>query len=180
MDEERRKWTESWMNQIEARTGAKFSPELSQQILSFKRPNLEQVRKKWAEAPEFPFQHAAAEPIREIVMQIKVRTREEYLRLPRRDRYVLDVCLFETKFMNGGMDHYISCCGEYVSPTLEALMAIGAGKSYQLLKRVYDRFPEVCTNEDFKTRRARYPELRDDDRRIDEFVEGEIEVDLYQ
>ncbi len=129
---------------------------------------------------ELPFQHPAAKEIHGIFVTLDVVSEESYRRLSRRDRYVWDVGWFETEVMNGGVDQYLSnSTGDHAAQCLEALAAIGAEKSYGLLKQTCELFPGGMPNSDRETRQQQLRDLRGG-KNLDDLIEGDLEVDLYQ
>ncbi len=129
---------------------------------------------------EFPFQHPAAEEARQLFLTLEVYSEEDYRKLPRRDRYLWDVSWFETEVMNGGVDQYFyNSAGDHAGECLEALQAIGAKKSHSLLSQACDLFPQRRPSANRDTRQK---QLRDlvGAKHIDDLIQGEIEVDLYQ
>jgi hypothetical protein len=129
---------------------------------------------------EFPFQHPAAAEANRIFLTLEVHSEEDYRKLPRRDRYLWDVSWFEAEVMNGGVDQYFfNSAGDHAKDCLEALNGIGAEQSHTLLKRACDLFPEGCPSETHEVRRKQLRALVGTNH-IDDLVDGEIEVDLYQ
>jgi hypothetical protein len=105
---------------------------------------------------------------------------QDYRDLPRRDRYLWDVSWFETEVMNGGVDQYFyNSAGDHAHECLEALNAIGAEQSHTLLKRACDFFPEGRPSANRGVRQKQLKELARP-KHIDDLIDGEIEVDLYQ
>jgi hypothetical protein len=129
---------------------------------------------------EFPFQHPVAEEAREAFLRLEVYSEDDYRKLPRRDRYLWDVEWFEAEVMNGGVDQYFyNSTGDHAMECLEALNAIGAEAAYELLRRSCDLFPDKTPSSDREQRQAQLREVTGE-RHLDDLVEGEIEVDLYQ
>lgn len=129
--------------------------------------------------PEFPFQHPAAKEVRQIFLALEVYTEQDYENLPQRDRFVWDIKWFETEVMNGGVDQYLGNLGDHAAQCLEALNTIGAKKSYGLLKQACDLFPQGMPSRDQEVRQQQMRELTGN-KNIDDLIDGEIEVDLYQ
>ena len=132
---------------------------------------------------EFPFQHPAAKEANRIFLTLEVYSESDYRNLSRRDRYIWDVSWFETEVMNGGVDQYFyNSTGDHALECLEALRAIKAENSYHLLKQGCDLFPSGKPSPNVEVRRKQLESLRDVKREpyIDDLIDGEIEVDLYQ
>jgi hypothetical protein len=129
---------------------------------------------------EFPFQHPACKEAKQLFLLLEVYSEDDYRRLSLRDRYVWDVCWFETEVMNGGMDQYLgNSIGDHSMECLEALNAIGATRSYSLLEQACDLFPDGHPSTTREIRRRQLRELAGA-QNIDNLISGEIETDLYQ
>jgi hypothetical protein len=129
---------------------------------------------------EFPFEHPAAKQAKQLFLTLKVYSDDDYRRLARRDRYLWDIEWFEAEIMNGGMDQYFSnSAGDHIAECLEALDAIGARLSYQLLKKACSLFPAGRPS---PTREIRQKQLRDvsGEKYLDDLIQGRIELDLYR
>lgn len=129
---------------------------------------------------QFPFQHPAAQEARKIFLTLPVYSEDDYRKMSRRDRYLWDVKWFEAEVMNGGVDQYFyNSAGDHSEECLEALKAIGATQTYDLLKQACALFPGGRPNADHEVRQRQLHELVGE-KNIDDLISGEIEVDLYQ
>ncbi len=131
--------------------------------------------------PKLPFEHPAAKEVKRIFLTLEVYSENDYRNLPRRDRHVWDVSWFETEVMNGGIDQYLyNSAGDHAAECLEALEAIGAKRSFGLLKRICDLFPEGQASPNREDRQKQLRQLVGETGQIDDLIEGEIEYELYQ
>ncbi len=73
-----------------------------------------------------------------VFLTLDPRVRE----LTRRERYLWEVQTLDTYCDNGGLDSYIRYAGDRLTDCMEALSAIGAMGTYQLLRQVCDLFPD--------------------------------------
>jgi hypothetical protein len=129
---------------------------------------------------EFPFEHPAADEARQLFIGLEAYSEADYQTLCRRDRYLWDVCWFETEVMNGGVDQYLAnYTGDHAAECLKALEAIGAWQAHSLLKQACDLFPGGQPSADCKTRNQQLRDLAGHEH-IDGLIHGAIEVDLYQ
>jgi hypothetical protein len=132
---------------------------------------------------EFPFQHPAAKEANRLFRTLEVFSEDDYLKLPRRDRYVWDISWFEAEVMNGGVDQYLfNSAGDHARGCLEALQAIGAKQSYSLLKQACDLFPQGQPSPNREERIKQLDQIRKlpGDKHVDDMISGQIEIDLYQ
>lgn len=131
--------------------------------------------------PEFAHEHPAADEAYEIFGRFDVRSEEDYRQLPRRDRYVWDVCWFDTEVMNGGVDQFLyNAIGGHAQETLEAPAAIGARRTYELLKAACDLFPDGRPSPNHEERRRQLAAHWKNDKKIDDLIQGDIEIELFQ
>jgi len=129
---------------------------------------------------EFPFQHPAAGEAGHIFHALAVYTEAAYRALPQRDRYLYDVVWFENEVMNGGVDQYLyNSGGDHAAECLEALAAIGAMESYDLLSQACRLFPDAMPSANWTVRREQRQKIAGENY-VDDLISGEIEPDLYQ
>jgi hypothetical protein len=89
---------------------------------------------------------------------------------------------FEAEVMNGGIDQYFyNSAGDHTAACLEALQAIGAKQSAELLQRACDLFPDKMPSSEREIRQKQLRAIAGK-KHLDDLLPGdlEIEVDLYQ
>ena len=96
----------------------------------------------YPEGPTSETEVAAAEEVCWLVCKLKWETWDRFRELPRRDRYLWHVRWFDVEVTNGGFAQYFyNSAGDHWMECLEALKAIGATRSAELLRQFCDLFP---------------------------------------
>jgi hypothetical protein len=134
------------------------------------------------ESIDYPFQHPAAEEVRELVLKLEFNSMGEFRKLPRRERYLWEVVTFEIEVMNGGIDQYFgNPSGDAAAECLLALETIGAKQSHRLLKTACDLFPAGSPSANEEERREQLRRIRGNTH-LDDVMDQDlqIELELYQ
>jgi hypothetical protein len=129
---------------------------------------------------EAPYKHPAAEEVRQIFLDLKVDSEDDYRKLSRRDRYLWDISWFEAELTNGGMyQYFLNSAGDHAADCLEALKAVGAKEAYSFLRQACDFFPDKRPSADQEVRQKQLRRMGWPSP-VNERISGGIEVDLYQ
>jgi hypothetical protein len=121
-----------------------------------------------------------------LYVDLDIRTDEQLRALPVQDRYVWLIYRFDSNVQNGGIDSFFwNSDGEYLAECLEALQAIGAVRTYQMVKELSDLFPDGGPAVENETRQSQMRAILENPegtevRDFDDLIEFDWDENLFE